>query len=46
MKEKNSQKSLIGKEIDSLKLLIVEKVRFAHFLETKTFAAMNESETN
>ena len=32
--EKDSQKSLIGQEIDSLKLLIAENVRTADLLET------------
>ena len=42
--EKNSQRILVTQEIDSLKLLIAEKVRTAHFLKTESFTAMNEAE--
>lgn len=42
--EKNSQRILVRQEIDSLKLLIAEKVRTAHFLKTESFTAMKEDE--
>ena len=42
--KKNSQRILERQEIDSLKLLIAEKVRTAHFLKTESFTAMNEAE--
>ena len=41
---KDSQRCLIAQDVDSLKLLIYEKVRTAHFLETNSFTAMNDAE--
>ena len=41
---KDSQRCLIAQDVDSLKLLIYEKVRTAHFLETNSFTATNDAE--
>ena len=44
-REKDSQRSLIRQKIDSLKLLLAEKLRTAHSLEAESFTGVNEAET-